>query len=250
MDTKLERTQQLRVRLARAGAWTYLAFAFAFSWIAWLLAIKLHSREAFLNFGTAGPAFAAMILSRNQQHDRSGSSLQRVVVFCVLLVFCWAILALHYSWRVNPNLRFSGSEWLLFPAVFPAWIISAALSKNGGIRRLLERLVHPPNRWSAIALLLFPAIQIGPAVLAHLFHQPLATPNNDGPASIAVAADAVFFLYNLFFVAVLEEPGCGGFFWTVFRKDGLLLSRAWPFGCRGPCGTLRSITFALFGSLW
>ncbi|HXW89708.1 MAG TPA: type II CAAX endopeptidase family protein [Terriglobales bacterium] len=210
MDTKLEETKQLGIRPAGAGVWTYLALAFAFSWIAWLLAIKLHSREEFLNFGTAGPAFAAMILSRNAQRDRSSSSLPRAVAFSVLLVFCWATLALHYSWRVSPNFRFVGSAWLLFPAIFPAWIISAALSKNGGVRCLLQRLVHFPNRWSAIALLLFPAIQIGPAVLAHLFHQPLTTPDNDGSASIVAAAGAVFFLYNLVFVAVLEEPGWRG----------------------------------------
>ena len=211
MDTKLERMQQLGIRPAGAGVWTYLALAFAFSWIAWILAIKLHSREEFLNFGTAGPAFAAMILSRNQDHDRSSNLLQRVAVFSVLLMFCWIILTLHYSWRISPNQRFDLSPWLLVPAAFPAWIISAVLSKDGGVRCFLRRLVHPPNCWSATALLLFPAIQIGPAVLAYLFHQPLAHPDNDGPASIVVAAGVVFFLYNLFFVAVLEEPGWRGF---------------------------------------
>jgi uncharacterized protein len=211
MDIKVEQMQPSGIRPAGAGVWTYLGLAFAFSWIAWLLAIKLHSREEFLNFGTAGPAFAAMILSRNQQPERSGRSLQRMVIFFVLLVFCWAILTLHYSWRVSPSLHFGASAWLLLPAAFPAWIVSAALSKNDGIRCFLQRLVHPPNRWSVIALILYPAIQIGPAVLAHLFHQPLTTPDDDRPVSIVVASGTVFFLYNLFFVAVLEEPGWRGF---------------------------------------
>lgn len=211
MDTKLEEMQPLGIRPAGAGMWTYLALAFSFSWIAWLLAIKLHSREEFLNFGAAGPAFAAMILSRNQQRNRSSSSLRRIVIFSVLLLFCWAILALHYSWRGSDNLRFDVSAWLLGPAVLPAWIISATLSKDAGVRCLLRRLVHPPSRWSVIALLLFQAIQIGPAVLAHLFHQPLTTPDNAGPATVVVATSTIFLLYNVFFVAVLEEPGWRGF---------------------------------------
>jgi len=211
VNTKLERMQQSGVRSAGASVWTYLALAFAFSWIPWILAIQLHSREEFLNIGTAGPAFAAMILSRTQQRDRSRYSWPRIGVFCALLVFCWAVLTLHYSWRGSDNLHFDMNTWLLGPAVFPAWIISGALSKDRGVRCLLRRLVHVPNRWSAIAFLLFPAILIIPAVMAHWLHQPLTTPDNAGPTSVVVAASSVFFLYNVFFVAVLEEPGWRGF---------------------------------------
>lgn len=211
MDPKPERTQLSVVRPAGAGVWTYLALAFAFSWIAWIVAIKLRSSEAFLNFGTAGPALAAMILSRNRQLYRRGNSWPRLGIFVALLAFCWAILTLRYSWSGSDNLHVAMNPWLLAPAAIPAWIISGALSQDSGVRRLLLRLVHPPNRWSVIALLLFPAILIVPAVLAHLFHQPLTSPANNGSPSLLVAAGSVFFLYNVLFVAVLEEPGWRGF---------------------------------------
>ena len=195
----------------RTDVGSYIALAFAFSWLAWILSIKLRAPEEFLNFGTAGPALAAILLSRNRRLSPSYSMLRRGVIFCGLLVFCWAVLSLHYLWRGSSDLRFSLNPWLLGPAIFPAWIISAVISKDGGVRCFLQRLFHFPNRWSAIALLLYPAIQIIPALVAHLFHLSLVHPEQSGPASAAVAEDMVFFLYNVLFVAVLEEPGWRGF---------------------------------------
>jgi len=195
----------------RTDVGTYITLAFAFSWLAWILSIKLHAPEEFLNFGTAGPAFAAMILSRNRRPSPSYSLLRRGVIFCALLIFCWAVLSLHYLWRGSSDLRLSLNPWLLGPAIFPAWIISAVISKDAGVRCFLQRLVHFPTRWSAIALLLYPAVQIIPALVAHLFNLSLVHPEQSGPASAVVAEDTVFFLYNIFFVAVLEEPGWRGF---------------------------------------
>ena len=103
------------------------------------------------------------------------------------------------------------NPWLFGPAIFPAWIISAILSKDAGVRSMLQRLVHPPNRWSVVAFLLYPAIQIVPAFVAHLFHLPLVKPEPNGPASVLVATSGMFFLYNVLFVAALEEPGWRGF---------------------------------------
>jgi hypothetical protein len=116
METKPERAS----RYARTDVWAYITLAFAFSWIAWILAIKLHAREEFLNFGSAGPAFAAMTLSRNRQPNPSCGGLRRGVIFCALLLVCWAVLCLHYSWRASSDLRFSLNPRLLGPAILPA----------------------------------------------------------------------------------------------------------------------------------
>ena len=76
---------------------------------------------------------------------------------------------------------------------------------------MLRRLVHLPGRWSVIALLLYPAIQLVPALMAHLFHLPLVRPERNGTTLVLVADSLMFFLFNIFFVAVLEEPGWRGF---------------------------------------
>jgi high-affinity Fe2+/Pb2+ permease len=53
----------------------YIALAFAFSWLLYILVIKAHGREAFLYFGVAGPAVAAIILSMRRQRDPSQAAL-------------------------------------------------------------------------------------------------------------------------------------------------------------------------------
>ena len=166
METKPETMKSPRSQFGEVGVWGYVALAFSFSWIAWILAIKLHSGEEYLNIGTACPAIAAIILSRNRQLSSSGSTVLRVIVFVVFLFLCWAVLFLHYSWRGSNDLRFDVNPWLLGPAVFPAWILSRALSRDGGVRSMLRRLIHPPTRWSIVALLLYPAIKLIPALMA------------------------------------------------------------------------------------
>jgi len=191
--------------------WTYLALAFLFSWGAWIVAVKFHAREEFLNFGTAGPAFAAMVLSRRRQTASPRRPWLRGATFFLLLIICWIALSWHYSWRSNPDLTLGLNPWLIAPATFPAWIVSGLFSQDSGVSSFLKRLVHAPSPWSLIALLILPAILLVPALFAHLFHQPLVMPEQQGSAVAGVASAAVFFLYNVFFVAVLEEPGWRGF---------------------------------------
>lgn len=192
--------------------WVYLALAFGISWLVWLTIIAVaHGREELLHLGTAGPALAAVILSRRGQPDFSYSAIRRLVTFCSWYALCWIVLEFYYSWRANPNLQFGFSPWLLAPAMIPAWVLSGVQSRDLGIRNFLRRLVHAPVRWSLLALLLFPAILLVPAVFAHFLHLPLVTPEQPARLYSLVATDAVFFLYNVLFVAVLEEPGWRGF---------------------------------------
>jgi uncharacterized protein len=210
MHAQLDPSATPRDRSVTADVWIYLVLAFSFSWAAWILAIKLHAREEFLSFGTAGPAFAAIFLSRLRQHASSRQWL-RVATFLLLLVLCWIVLSWHYSWRGSPDLSFGRDPWLIAPAILPAWIISGVFSKDSGVRSFLRRLLHAPSRWSLIALLFFPALLLVPAWIAHRFHQPLIVPEKEGSAAASVASASVFFLFNIFFVAVLEEPGWRGF---------------------------------------
>ncbi len=208
---RIEQDDRHRGRSVPADVCGYLALAFLLSWGAWILAIKLHAREEFLNFGTAGPAFAAIVLSRSRQNGSSRSPWSRVATFLVLLVLCWIVLSWHYSWRSSPDRTLGLNTWLIAPALFPAWIISGVFSKDSGVSSFLKRLVHGPSRWSLIALLFFPALLLIPALIAHLFHQSLITPEQQRSAAAGIASATVFFLYNVFFVAVLEEPGWRGF---------------------------------------
>jgi len=108
------------------SALAYVALAFAFSWLLWMLVIKAHGREAFLYFGEAGPAVAAIALSIRRQRDLSSSRIQRVVWFISMLALCWIVLSLHYLGQAGAGLHFRPDPILIVPAVLPAWVRSLA----------------------------------------------------------------------------------------------------------------------------
>jgi CAAX protease family protein len=93
----------------------------------------------------------------------------------------------------------------------PAWIISAAFSRDTGVRALLRRLMHQPNRWSLFALLWFPVFMLAPAAIVHSFRGRLVVPPRAGTASAVVVRALIFLGFNFLFAGVLEEPGWRGF---------------------------------------
>lgn len=76
--------------------WLYLALAFAISWTVWLIAQKLGvspgNGEYFLSFGSAGPALAAIILSRRQAGTVAQNPLSRLTAVC----FFWLVALMVY----------------------------------------------------------------------------------------------------------------------------------------------------------
>jgi membrane protease YdiL (CAAX protease family) len=189
----------------------YLVLAFGLSWFMLITAIKLHSKEEFLNFGTAGPALAAMILSYRGQPDSSRGRGTRWWWFLTLLILCWIVLSLHYLWRTNDHLEQRLDPLLIGPAIFPAWILSGFCSRDSGARALIKRLVHRPNWWGLAALFALPVMVGIISVIAHRFGAQLVTPGANGSSSFMLAKTMALFFYNLLFVGVLEEPGWRGF---------------------------------------
>jgi membrane protease YdiL (CAAX protease family) len=191
---------------------TYIALAFGFSWVMWVGAIKLGLREEFLNIGTAGPSVAAVILSQHGQPDKARRFGSRWLWFLVLLAPCWIVISLYYLWRSGNGLEFHLNPLLLAPSLLPAWILSGIFATDEGVRTLLRRLLHPPNQWSVFALLYFPFLLGLPTAVAHTFGAQIIWPPAHGSVLVTIAMATVFFLFNLLFVATLEEPGWRGFF--------------------------------------
>lgn len=188
----------------------YLALAYAIAWLAWLPLIRLHVAEEYLNIGVAGPALAALLLVRTGRR-LAGFPLRRMVRFAGLAAGCWLLISLYYANRGSDHLLLRFNPWLLIPAALPAWILSSARSRDSGVREFAARLVHRPSRWTIYALLAFPALQLIPAALMHLLHQPLVWPAWHGKLPYVVLNGLLFLAFNIFFVGVQEEPGWRGF---------------------------------------
>lgn len=190
---------------------SYLVLAFGISWVLLIGAIKLGLAEEYLNIGVAGPALAALILSARNHESRDPFSSGRLLWFSCAWLLCWIVICLHYLWRNDGPLQVRLNPWLLIPAAIPAWILSGAFSGNGGVRSLVRRITHTPNRWSLFALLCLPLMLGIPSILAYALHAKLVWPEGHGSAMASNADGFVFFLFNLFFVATEEEPGWRGF---------------------------------------
>ncbi len=201
----------------RAGGrvWAFVALTYAISWTIWIGAIKLGAGvgagEYVLAFGSAGPALAAMLLSRSRTKS-SDVSLRSYLTFAVVSLLAWQI------YHLNDELRgiHATARWYVFIiamlGLLPAWILSGGLSGDTGIRRLLSTFTHPNDfRWPAIAFLFFPTFLLIPAEIVHLLGGALVWPAHRDSSSSVLTFPTVFFLNSFLFAAVLEEPGWRGF---------------------------------------
>src|SRR6266851_7171454 len=194
----------------------YLIVSFALTWSVWipvLLASRRHEQLGdLLVIGTFGPALAAILLSYRGVRVSSKLS-SRFVCFGLTLLVCWAVLIGHASLWDELRLSFGAKLLLLLPSVIPAWIVSTAFSRDGGIRTTMRTLLTPrPMVWHAIALFLIPVVLFFTATVTRIqgdaFHQPKVA--GSGPSYLLLAV--VEFGYA-FFVGggVSEEPGWRGF---------------------------------------
>ena len=189
----------------------YVLLAFGVSWLAWIVVIKLHLNEALLYVGSAGPAFAAIVLSRREGSSRSPWSWRRAALFVVVLAPSWMVISLYFNWRGGFGSLVKVEPLLLLSSLCPAWIISNFFSRDPGVQSLIKRLVHVPDKWSLIGLFLFPSILLAGDVIGYLLHKPLVHPRGSDPMRAVLLWTIVLFFFNLLFTALNEEPGWRGF---------------------------------------
>jgi membrane protease YdiL (CAAX protease family) len=197
--------------------WLYLILAYAISWLFWITAwyfgVGPEHGEYIAAFGVAGPALAAVFLSRRGP-DAGGDRLPtRLLSFAVLWLFAWAIYIANDKLR-GIHAPTSVIYYLIVGllAAIPAWILSGAFTRDSGARELLQALVHPDNwRWQAAAFFFWPIMLLIPAAVAHFLHRPLNWPQHRTTVWLAAAYGGISFLNNFLFTAALEETGWRGF---------------------------------------
>jgi membrane protease YdiL (CAAX protease family) len=197
--------------------WFFLILAYAIAWLVWITAqlfgVGPDRGEYIAAFGVAGPALAAVLLSRRGK-DGPGEPLPaRLLSFALFWLFTWAVYIANDKLR-GIHAPTSIPYYLLVGllAAIPAWILSGAFTCDPGVRELLHSLVHPGNwRWQAVAFFFWPAILLIPAAIAHLLHAPLTWPQHRDTIWLSTAYGGIAFLNAFLFTAALEEPGWRGF---------------------------------------
>lgn len=204
--------------------WYFLVSAFAFSWIVWFASLKFGAApgtgEYILAFGAAGPAFAAMLLSRSGQPNSDNHPLLRLLSFVIVWLLAWLVYLENDSLRgVHPSSQIIYRIAVGLLAFVSAYIISGSFARDSGVRQLLHSLLRPRTLlWPCVGLLFFPAILVIPAAIVKLFGSALVfPPHRDSPWSYLLQG-TIAFLNALLFTAVLEEPGWRGFLLPQLQK--------------------------------
>src|SRR5216683_2428636 len=194
---------------------TYLIVSFALTWSVWipvLLASRRHEQVGdLLIIGSFGPVVAAIFLSYRGVRVPGSKLSSRFVCFGLTLLLCWAVLVGHASLWDELRLSLVAKLLLLLPSAIPAWIVSTAFSRDGGIRATMRTLLVPrPVVWHVVAVFLFPVLFTATAtrIQGGGVHQPKAVGSGLSYFLLVV----VEFGYA-FFVGggVSEEPGWRGF---------------------------------------
>jgi membrane protease YdiL (CAAX protease family) len=198
--------------------WTFLVFAFAFSWITWFTALRFGAApvagEYILAFGAAGPAFAAILLSRRSQPSSDHRPVLRVLCFVMVWPLAWLVYLENDSVRgIHPSSPMIYRMVVGLLAFASAWIISGSFSRDSGVRQLLRTLLCPRTfLWPCVGLLFFPAILVIPAAVVKFFGGALVLPPHRDSSWTYLFQATIAFLNAVLFTAVLEEPGWRGFF--------------------------------------
>jgi membrane protease YdiL (CAAX protease family) len=187
------------------------------TWLVWITAQALGAGpgrgEYIVAFGAAGPALAAIFLSRSGRESVAERLPVRNFSFVALWLFGWAIYIANDKLRgIHAPNSLIYYALVGFLAMIPAWILSGAFTRDAGVRELLRTFVHPGNwRWQAFAFFFWPVILLVPAAIVHLLHGPLVKPQPHGALWMSAAYGGIAFLNAFLFTAALEESGWRGF---------------------------------------
>src|SRR6266851_2571281 len=195
----------------------YLILSFALTWSVWIPVLLTSRRYEQLGdlliIGTFGPSVAAILLSYRGIRVPGSKLFSRFVCFSLALLLCWAVLLGHVSLWDELRLSLGAKLLVLLPSAIPAWIVSTAFSRDGGIRATMRTLLVPrPVVWHAVALFLFPVLLLFAATATLIQGGAWQQPKIVG-SGLSFSLFVIVEFGYAFFVGggVSEEPGWRGF---------------------------------------
>lgn len=205
--------------LRRHQLTAYFVLTYAFSWALWisLQQLVLAGRSflaPLISLGVFVPALVSIVLSAAlKPRPRQGNRKPAVIVFGIVWILATIIIIANLL--VNEQMDLSTSLVIIsaITGLLPAIVVSSAFSTIPGVKDLLRTYINPRGSWGyyLIALVLFPAVWL----LGNLLSRALGmeAPYSSYPAMNAELLEMVilFFLYNVIYGGLSEEPGWRGF---------------------------------------
>jgi membrane protease YdiL (CAAX protease family) len=197
----------------------YFVLTYVFSWALWIPLQQLvldgrNSLMPLISLGVFAPALVGIGLSAIlKPRPRQGSRKPAVIAFIVVWILAGAIIIMDLIVNEQMDLSTSLVVISVITGLLPAFVASSAFSTIPGISAHLRTYIKPRGApgYYLLALVLFPAIWL----LGNILSRALGM---DVPFSSYPTFDVkllgmviLFFLYNIIYGGLSEEPGWRGF---------------------------------------
>ena len=163
----------------------FFLITFIITWTSWVMGFLLFPEDEliqglFFKVGVFSPAGVGIFISSILNREiHSGKIRTRWIVFCVVWLAAWTHQILYAN--VTSDLMIKSKLVVVagLIAVLPAYVISAAFSRNIGVRSLLESIIKPRGKpiWYLLAVLVIPVTMALGCVISLALGYRLPTPD-------------------------------------------------------------------------
>jgi membrane protease YdiL (CAAX protease family) len=231
----------LKEYLKRHTLIAYFVLTYVFSWALWipLQQFVLEGRRylaPLISLGVFAPALVSIGLSAIiKPGPRQGSRKPALIAFIVAWILASGIIVMYLL--VNESMDFS-TLFVVMSAItglLPAFVVSSAFSTIPGIKAHLRTYVKPGGRFGyyILAFILFPALWLLGNLLSRALGMDVPFSGYPRVDINLMAMVILFFLYNIIYGGLSEEPGWRGFALPRLQArfsplvSGLLLGVIW-----------------------
>jgi membrane protease YdiL (CAAX protease family) len=197
----------------------YFVLTYAFSWALWIpfQQLVLNGRSYLMplvSLGVFAPALVGIGLSAIlKPRPRQGSRKPAVIAFIVAWILASAIIIMDLITNGQRDLSTTLVVISIITGLLPAFVVSSAFSTIPGVRAHLRTYIKPRGSFSyyLLTLVLFPAFWILGYFLSRALGMEVPFSNYPMLDAKLLGMVILFFLYNLIYGGLSEEPGWRGF---------------------------------------
>ena len=197
----------------------YFVLTYVFSWALWipLQQLVLDGRNylmPLISLGVFAPALVGIGLSAIlKPRPRQGSRKPAVIAFIVVWILASVIIIIELIVREQLDLSTTLVVISVITGLLPAFVASSAFSTIPGVRAHLRTYIKPRGAFGyyLLALVLFPAIWLLGNLLSRALGMEVLFSSYPVVDVKLLGMVILFFLYNIIYGGLSEEPGWRGF---------------------------------------